>query len=105
MSFAVIRAFNIRSIVRLPLPDPFWVLCAVANRYQYEMHTNRRSSCGSQKDTVIASLLLILVLFGTIVGLGTAISGPATPRHHIWHRRHDFRLLSLRFAVHSSPSR
>ena len=32
---------------------------------------------GLHVPRTIASLLLILVLFGTIVGLGTAISGPA----------------------------
>jgi predicted PurR-regulated permease PerM len=36
-----------------------------------------RILAGLQVPRIIASLLLILVLFGTIVGLGTAISGPA----------------------------
>jgi len=36
-----------------------------------------RTLVGLHVPRTIASLLLILVLFGTIVGLGTAISGPA----------------------------
>jgi predicted PurR-regulated permease PerM len=36
-----------------------------------------RILAGLHVPRIIASLLLILVLFGTIVGLGTAISGPA----------------------------
>jgi predicted PurR-regulated permease PerM len=67
--FAVLSAAYIASDIVLPL--------VFAIVLKLLLQPSLRSLVGLRVPRTVASLMLILVLFGTIVGLGTAISGPA----------------------------